>query len=201
MRNCQPNLKIATNRGFSLIEVLVSLAVFAVVVTISVGTLVVLINANAKVQNMQTAMTNLTFALDSITREIRTGTIYHCRTSLSDSLSGTSDPQDCFNGGVQFEFNEAGRSLTGSDGPRMGYRFNDGRLERKLGQTGDWQALTAPDIEITEGYFAVSGTTRGDIEPPIVTIYLAGTVVGAATEGTEAEFEMQTTVTQYVQDI
>ncbi|MEL6804355.1 MAG: type II secretion system protein, partial [Bacteroidota bacterium] len=77
---------LAFKRGFSLIELLVSVSIYIVVITMAVGTLLVLIDANAKAQNMQDVMTNLTFAIDSMTREVRTGRGYYC----SDTDPGVS---------------------------------------------------------------------------------------------------------------
>jgi prepilin-type N-terminal cleavage/methylation domain-containing protein len=67
-----------TTAGFTLIEMIVSLALFSVVVTISVGALLVLIASNRQLQDEQAVLTNLSFALDSMTREIRTGSAYVC---------------------------------------------------------------------------------------------------------------------------
>lgn len=64
--------------GFTLVEMIVSLALFTVVVTISVGSLLVLITANSQLQDEQNILANLSFSLDSMTREIRTGTNFFC---------------------------------------------------------------------------------------------------------------------------
>jgi len=64
--------------GFTLIEMIVSLAVFSIVVTTAVGALLVVISTNQQLQEEQNIMTNLAFALDSMTRELRTGFSYVC---------------------------------------------------------------------------------------------------------------------------
>ncbi len=64
--------------GFTLIEMIVSLAIFSFVVTIAVGSLIVLLSTNRMMQEEQSVMTNLSFALDAMTREIRTGSGYVC---------------------------------------------------------------------------------------------------------------------------
>ena len=66
------------NQGFSLIEMIVALGIFSIVVTTAVGSLIVVINNNQKLQAEQSIMTNLAFALDSMTREIRMGYAYVC---------------------------------------------------------------------------------------------------------------------------
>ena len=97
--------------GFSLIEVLVSLSIFAVVMTIAVGSLMVLITSNSKAQNTQAIMTNMSYALDSMTREIRTGSDYYCDVAGSLPNDGEAT-RNCPLGTSGFAFNEGGVSLT-----------------------------------------------------------------------------------------
>lgn len=186
-------------RGFSLIEVLVSLSIFTIVITISVGSLMVLIDANERAQNTQSVMTNISYALDSMTREIRTGSDYYC--GALDSLpSGSETTTRNCSGARNFSFNEGGQSLTentANDSRRIAYRLDGTTLVRRLGN-GAWSAITSPDIEVTELKFYTTGTTRGDAESPIVTLYLKGRAVD---DGDQSEFNIQTTVVQQLLDI
>lgn len=197
------------HRGFSLIEVLVSLSIFTVVVTVSVSALLVLIDANARAQNMQSVMVNLSFALDSMTREIRTGSYYYCGSVASLPVSGESTSNCGGSGGTAFAFQEGGRSLTGDASSRwIGYRLNNGALERRLGngdgdsnvnEASDWIAVTTPDINIETLQFYTTGSTKGDATPPSVTLYLSGSA--GTSESTRTEFDVQTTVVQQLIDI
>ena len=186
--------------GFSLIEVLVSLSIFAVVITIAIGALMALIGANARTQNTQAVMTNVSYALDSMTREIRTGNDFFCGTDTTLPKSGTS-PQDCSSGGSAFAFNEGGKSLTAGfpSTSRIGFRLNDATIERRLG-TGTWDPVTAPEIEITKLRFVVTGTTRGDTVTPTVTIFVSGTA-GEKSDKSQVGFNIQTTIAQQLLDI
>ncbi len=65
-------------KGFTLIEMIVSLGVFSIVITIAVGALLVIISTNKQLQTEQSVMSNLAFAMDSMTREMRTGYSYVC---------------------------------------------------------------------------------------------------------------------------
>jgi prepilin-type N-terminal cleavage/methylation domain-containing protein len=78
--------------GFTLIEMIVSLGVFSVVVTTAVGAILVLVNTNLQLQSEQSVMTNLSFALDTMTREMRTGFKYFC-----DARPGTNSGPSIFN--------------------------------------------------------------------------------------------------------
>lgn len=197
------------NSGFTLIEMMVSVSLFIVVLTIAVGTLLVLIDANGKAQNMQEAMTNLTFALDSMTREIRTGRSYFCSNSyFNNSTLITSRTRDCaYNSpGVQLSFVEGGESLTGgasgTGADRISYRFYQNRIWRQVGR-GAFEPLTSTDIVITDMFFVVTGTdtqsATGDVIPPSATLYIEGKV--GDIEGIDTHFEMETTVAQRTLDI
>lgn len=200
-----------TQSGFTLVEMLVSLALFTIVITMSVGSLLVVVDANAAARNMQVVMTNLAFALDSMTRDIRTGTDYACdATAAESSYSGSTENNnrsDCQNGSDEFSFTEAGNSLTGdtSGDNRIGFSLGTGadagRIMRNLGSGGDQVPITSSEIEITELWFFVTGA-RGryyspvdsDQEQPTVTIFVKGQA--GDTVATRAEFAMQTTVVQ-----
>jgi len=200
--------------GFSLIEVLVSLSIFTIVVTICISTLYTLIEANSRSRNSQSIATNLTFTLDNITREIRTGRDYYCVLSSSDPMpyeAGDETTLDCPNGGAAFSFNEGGQSLTGTtrnNSRRIAYRLFDGKLQRRLGNgdavggvndASDWLSLTSEDVMIERLRFYVEGTQRGDDNAPIVTIFLSG-VVGDD-DVNQTAFSIQTTISQRLLDI
>ena len=187
-----------TQRGFSLIEVLVSLSIFAVVMTMAVGSLMVLITSNSKAQNTQAIMTNMSYALDSMTREIRTGSDYFCDFDTALPNNGEAS-QDCAAGKNAFTFNEGGVSLTEfTSSHRIGYRLHNAAIERRLGN-GVWLPITAPEITITTLRFYVTGSTRSDLESPTVTLYVAGTA--GPNDGGQAGFNVQTTVVQQLLDI
>jgi prepilin-type N-terminal cleavage/methylation domain-containing protein len=66
------------NYGFTLVEMIVSLALFSVVAVIAIGALLKVIDANDKAQSIQSSVTDLNFALESMSRDLRTGTDYTC---------------------------------------------------------------------------------------------------------------------------
>jgi prepilin-type N-terminal cleavage/methylation domain-containing protein len=61
-------------RGFTLIEVLVSVMIFSVVMTVALGALLAMSQSDKQAEELKTVVNNLDFALDSMTRTIRTGT-------------------------------------------------------------------------------------------------------------------------------
>lgn len=187
--------------GFSLVEVLVSLTLFTIVITISVGSLLVLIDANAKAQNLQEVMTNVTFAVDSMSREIRTGRGYYCSNNLPDSIS-IEATQNCSQAS-SISVVEGGSSLTaGSGNSRIAYRIANGAIERRVGD-GNWLPLTSDKVTIDTMYFTVSDTATysdaSDMIQPTATIYIEGTA--GTKEDLDTDFSIQTTVTRRVRDI
>jgi type II secretory pathway pseudopilin PulG len=189
-------------KGFSLIEVLVSLSIFIVVITMAIGSLMALIGANARTQNMQTVMTNLSYTLDSMTRELRTGTDYFCSASGTNLPSAGSTQQNCAPpaGGKAISFNEGGRSLTGSAASRrVGYRVANGAIERRLAN-GNWLPMTAPEVTVESMRIFVTGTSRTDTLSPTVTLYIEG-YAGDDQDDTQARFDIQTSIVQQLLDI
>lgn len=221
----------ATNiRGFTLVEMIVSLALFSIVITISVGALLVLIGTNEQLQGEQTVMTNLSFALDSMTREIRTGTEYFCfRTqnqngpnnfvNLSNNIDNAEvgETEDCQggngNGNAQFRFHglvfkEGGDSIT-EDDDRILYYFEKednsatatGTIYRRVG-AGAPQSIISDGIGIRNLEFFVTGSEplQGTNNRFQPTV----TILIEAVDPTDPEskvYRLQTTVTQRTFDL
>lgn len=174
--------------GFSLIELLVSLAIFSIIMTTSIGTLLTLVDANRKARNLVSIINAFDFSLDSMSRTIRTGTTYHCANDVSSLPSGT---QDCLTGAT-------GLVVTSDDDERIGFRFNDNQIQRRV-DGGDWIPLTAGDVFISDMRFYARGTGGGDSEQPLVTVSVRGETVGSD-ESANTTFDIQTSVTQRVID-
>ncbi len=190
-----------TQSGFSLIELLVALTIFSVVVTMATGTLLVLINANLKAQNVQAVINNVTFALDSMTRELRTGYNYDCDTTRHTSVDSDSATQDCTNG-VYISLMESGGSLTsGKSSNRIAYAYDAGSqtIIRRLAND-TWLPLTSPNVQITNFKITVTGSSPADSVQPTVTVFIEGKAGGLG-DSTDSTFSMQTTVTQRLLDL
>lgn len=184
--------------GFSLIELMVSLTIFSVVMVISVGTLLTYIDANAKAQAMYSATTNLSFALDNITREIRTGYHYYCYNGASNNLPNiNTSGRDCASD-IAVAF------VRERDNAEIGYRFDgNGRLEQKI-SPGPWIPLTADDVVVREFKIVVSGSepydvNGTDVEQPTVDLLIEGYVKNGL--DTETDFNIQSHIVQRRLDI
>ena len=62
-----------TQRGFTLIEMIVSLSLFISVMTVAASSMLSIIDANRKSQATNTAVDNLNFVIDNMSRTLRTG--------------------------------------------------------------------------------------------------------------------------------
>jgi prepilin-type N-terminal cleavage/methylation domain-containing protein len=195
-------------RGFTIIEMIVSLALFAVVVTVSVGALLMLIGTNDDLQGEQSVMTNLSFALDSMSREIRTGSYYYCDTASSITSASNLDDtgtstNDCVEGDEGISFKEAGNSITGSSASRIGFYFDSdtGQIFRRVG-SGAPLSMVSSGIYVREAGFFVTGSdpirATNDAVQPTVTIYIEAVDVD---DVNEKSYYVQTTVTQRALDI
>lgn len=208
--------------GFSLVEMIVSLGVFSIVVTTAVGALLVVIGTNQQLQAEQSVMTNLAFAMDSMTREMRTGYNYYCeqranKTGTNNIFNDSTDHEnvvasstkDCPVGvtgsnklqGVSFY--EGGNSITGPTGHSIFYYYDDEeqKLFRRVGNDAA-QSIVSSGLKITKAEFFVTGSETlsdtDDIEQPTVTIYLEAKETDSVDDKT---YHLQTTVTQRTLDI
>lgn len=202
-----------SERGYTLVEVLVSLSIFTLVSVAAVGVLLVMIDANQKSQNIQSAMSNLSFALDSMTRDIRTGIEYYCDNDGENAAEGNGGGGPNCARESAFGFTEGGASLTNvcSGNKRVAFRLNTvtNQIERDLCADSDgwnWYPLTAENVIVDQLEFTTTGADplefgsgTSDTVNPLVTIYIAGTVTGVGNTG--SKFEIETTIAQQSLDI
>jgi type II secretory pathway pseudopilin PulG len=76
-----------TVRGFGIIEILVSVAIFTVVATMGIAAVLALIDAGEKAQSYNAVMQNLNVGLETMARTIRTGQKYVCVTTVDGACT------------------------------------------------------------------------------------------------------------------
>lgn len=175
-------------RGFTLIEMIVAIGVFAVCVVLIVGSLISLNNASRKERNIRIAMDNVGAALDSMARNVRMGTRFHC--GCGDIASGGTAPYSAgdtnFPGGERscstalggvgescLAFEGQGGGIADTD--QIVFKLFDGQILRSTNSGGSFLAMTAPEININKLTFYVDGADAGENQP-IVRIVLRGVV-------------------------
>ncbi len=189
-----------SSSGFSLIEILVAVSLFAVAATISTGALMSITDAQQKILALRIVQDNISYALDVMGKEIRTGTSYHCGSS-----GDITQPQDCALGDTYFAFSDALTQRvvyclgpTGSDKKC----FDAGAkttLKKSIDGGNNFQDLTSPDLIIINNLsFYVVGAQAGDKSQPRVTIILKGTA--GIKEKIKSSINIQTTISQRLLD-
>lgn len=201
--------------GFSLIELMVSLTVFAIVMLVSTSTLLTMINANAKAQAMNSAMTNLSFALDNITREVRMGYHYYCdeqhnETEISPfndfpNIEGTDADGNPIRVTKVHNCVKADHIafIRGKDGSQIGYRLKNKVIQQKI-DGEPWTPLTATEVfidtfELTAQNTETYDENKSDINQPTVVLVIKGRVNNGL--DTDTNFNVQTHIVQRRLDI
>lgn len=182
--------------AFTLVEMIVAIALFAVVMLVSVGALLALVSANRKAQALQSVMNNLNIALDGMARSVRMGNDYDGSVGCN---SNTAGPQDCTAGTTMLTFQPFGSA---SD-PKWIYNFNSAtnRIERSTsGSISGASPITAPEVSIDRMLFYVVGTESGDTVQPKVVIVIQGSA-GVPGSSSRTTFHLQAAAVQRVLDL
>ncbi|HUD03144.1 MAG TPA: type II secretion system protein [Candidatus Paceibacterota bacterium] len=195
-------------RGFTLIEMLVSVALFSVVMVLALGALLSLSTADRKAQALKSAIDNLNFALDSMSRTIRTGSNYHCGSALGGNCtSGNNTFYFTANNGVVTAYRLESLTIDSNAASVCGQTIaTPGCLAISLDGGATWAPVTSPnviinDLSASNSYlFHLWGSAQGSIDntQPIVVMTLSGYVQVSTTQ--QSAFHLQTTVTQRIYD-
>jgi len=183
-------MKLKTNQsGFSLIEMMVSVAIFSLVITIG-GAAV--LNQNAtfkKTQHLREINDNLAFVMEEISRHLRLGSNYNCGSSLP-----IEEPNDCLSDAeITFE-HVFGNPDNSND--QWVYRINNGQIQKSKNSGSNFPLdLTPVEVEIDPDLsgFSVFGSEPNNGFQPRVLIRLAGVI---NYKGQPTPFSLQTTVSQ-----
>ncbi len=179
--------------GFTLVEMLVAVSVFSMVMLIATGSVFAIVESNKKAHAIKSVMTNLNFALESMSRDIRVGMTYRCSNDPGDDLAA---PADCSSDpGTVFSY-RANRDLDGdglvNSADRIQYWMSGGRIMKQSGPDAPL-AVTATEITVESLEFYVIGAPLDDDRQPKVVM----TVQGYAGVGqTRSDFNIKTTISQ-----
>ncbi len=177
-------IRDSTQKGFTLIEMLVSVALFSFVMLATTAVLLSVVDANHKAQGLKTSINNLSLALESMARNLRTGSGYPVNGNPSTCLS----------------------SITFSDHSNTSttYSLSANSIQVSKGSSGA-SPMTAPEIVIDKLCFYVSGTIPGDNIQPRVLITVGGVVSNLTAAGakmkTTSRFDIETLVSQRLPDV
>lgn len=176
-------------KAFTLVEMLIAVSLFIVIVTMSIGSLLSIFDANKRAQSSKTVVDNLNLSIENMARSVRFGKTYHC----DNGIGTLTSPADCA-GGTRFAVNFKGSTIV--------YRWNGGSgnpIERSDDGGGSYKAITSPDTVIEYVSFYVFGSTVGDTSQPYVIVVIRGYVGSKPTS--QSRFAIETIMSQRELDL
>lgn len=184
-------LKIKNNKGFTLIEMMIAVALFALISSFAIGAVLSIFDANRKAQSSKTIVDNLNFSIENMARTVRFGSNYHCGSSGS-----LSSPNDCSTGDAFLAITFYDKIL--AQNVLVAYRLNGTAIEKSY-NGGSYIPITAPEANIQYLKFYVFGTNVSDSNQPYVIVVIKGYVGSRST--TQTVFSIETLMSQRALDI
>ena len=191
---------------FTIIEMMIAIAIFLIVITIGMTSLLNATNIHKKSQNMRSIMDSLSFIMEDMSRNLRTGYDYHCiadPSTVTDWASLT-EPLSCPN--KYDQYNYAGGISFKSPNPDGSfnqiiyfYFYGNGNLEKSTDGGKTFTRLNPEGVTFSilnnklGTTFWVYGAEHDSGEQPLVTIIMNGTI---DSQGTSTSFSLQTSVSQ-----
>jgi len=186
------------NKGFTLVELLIAIALFIVIVTISLGAILSVFDANKKAQSTKTVVDNLNLSIENMARTVRFGSNYYC--GISNDTTEPIETLNCPPNGsgddslsVTFFDKDLNREV------RAIYRWDSTNKSILRSYDGEEESITSADTKITNLTFYVSGSTAGDTNQPYVFVVINGYVGTKPTS--QANFSIQTLMSQRKLDL
>lgn len=171
--------KLKASGGYSLIELMVAIGVFAMVATMLSGTFIISLRGQGKSATAQNVADNTRYATEVMAKEIRMGMI---KTTEGYVLNSPSD--------VQFRSNMPNRNGATVrfylDGASSQVMFDD-----DISDALAPEPITASSIAISALTFDVSGVSS--MSQPRITIVMRATSAGTA-EDVATRIDLQTTI-------
>ena len=181
------------SKGFTLLELLISLSVFSVVSFVLVVSTLSVVHAGRRSEESIVAMDNLHFALEDMIRTLRFGGAYHCGTS-----GVVTAPMDCLSGDSTIYFEQYGGD-PGLSGDQVVYDLDPstGQIRKSTDGGATKHSLTSTKLKITSLKFYVRGSSPTDLVQSRVLVSISGETLGLSAG---KEFHLQTTVMQGATD-
>ncbi|MDO8575324.1 MAG: prepilin-type N-terminal cleavage/methylation domain-containing protein [bacterium] len=199
------NLQTGKENGFSLVEMIVSLAVFAIAAVVAGGAFISVLGSNKKAQSAKNAINNMNYALESMSREIRTGKNFFCtyEDELSNAVSTyvTTDMIDSCPSGNFLVFNSR-KIDSGGNVIYYAYFYDDRVTEKDIKKaekiesdlpfgTADFSSIMSPNSKVNNFNFRVEDAGSN---LQTVKIFIDGEA--GDKDKLKTFFNAQTTVTQ-----
>lgn len=184
------------SKGFTLIELMVSISIFMMIMLMAMGALFISLDAVRRVRAGQSAVDSVNYAIESMTRSIRLGTSYYC--GRINNMTDSTSVLDCSNGDTQVSFVPQNYNSNGNY--RTHYMRSsraDGTytIRRCVGATIDSSCpeIVSKNVDIKEFKVFVNGTSPSVNSQPSIFILIKGEV---KYKDKAVSFALQTLATQ-----
>lgn len=195
-----------TNKeGFTLLEMIVSLAIFTIALFIATSAFLSIVNSDRKSRATRVATDNLNLTLEEMSRKIKTGLSYNCLggAGVADCYTAQSVLAftDQTNVRILYKRGVGGGAIVGgvgASGCGTGYTTTQGCILRSDGGAAFIQS-TSPEIDVTNlKFFVIGSALWPDTVQPSVVVAIDGMLGNQAS--TKVAFKIQTTITQRAYD-
>lgn len=190
------NIKYS-EKGFTLLEMIIALAIFTIVALVAVGALLKIMDANAKSLSLKTTINNVNFALESISREMRVGSDYYCNDTANMTINDGNYSPGCAGVIDDNDWFIAFRSSKRNDDCNLiyAYKLANGIVSKAQQEdcndsinNNSFQPLLSSDIVIENSIV--------EVDDKKVFLYLKGYSGTRARD--RSDFEIQTSVSQRI---
>jgi prepilin-type N-terminal cleavage/methylation domain-containing protein len=207
--------------GFTLVELLIAVGLFVIIISIAVGGFINALRTQREVSSLIATQSNVSLALEQMTREIRTGYLFchlpddfgnvypspNCGCTISDSGYNATDPAD-----PSSEADSSGNVTNGdyptwtcsaldyytADGTHVNYSDQGGGLIRTvtnlLTNTTSSESITGDNVNVQTLHFVLFGNIEGDNWTPRITIAMGVSPSSTDTATMNDVLNLQTTV-------
>ncbi len=195
-------------KGFTLVELLVAIAVFAIVVTIASSGFVNALRTQRQVASLISTESNMSLVLEQMAREERTGYLF-CHGLGSNSPNNSSTASDycgCTVAPSGYTDPVSGNSLPvwtcnainyyTADGSEVNYSLQNGALMKldSLSSNPSPVAVTGNDVSVKYLSFVLFGNLEGDHWTPRITISIGAAPSSSDPAVSGDVLQLQTTV-------
>lgn len=190
-------MKKTKTSGFTLVELLVAIALFSVVVAIASSGFVSALRTQRQVASLISTQSNMTLVLEQMAREVRTGYLF-CHEAGTTNPNNDSNNSDYCGCTVAASGVWTCNALDyyNAQGAHVNYSLQNGGLMKSDSTAGDPtpQSITGGDVSIKYLEFTLFGNLEGDTWTPRVTI-----AIGAAPSSSDPAvagdvLDLQTTI-------
>ncbi len=202
---------IKNKKGYTIIETMIAVSLFIIIVMAGMGAL---LNANLlhqKSRDMRSILDSLSFIMEDMSRNLRTGHNFRCIDVDSFTpavLSTVKSGEDCW--GVAFESQDG--IVSNQNDQWVYFIRNDGKIFRATkapytnpdtDPASEFVQLTPDEVFIdpVSGFsvLGASPVSSGDRQQPFITIRLVGTI--SYKNNITSPFSLQTSVSQRLIDV